>query len=134
VQKKVKSLFDNFAAIYGHRWTSSISDPEILKKSMRAWTSSIADLTNEQLHRAMRKFTRCEDWVSISGFRKAALGIYEPSRAWEVRYDDPIANKVWNNIYTIDQKSADARAVFMAKYDVYTEKLLMATQKNTGDK
>jgi hypothetical protein len=125
----VKSLFDNFAAIYGHRWTSSISDPAILKKSISAWESVVADLTPEQLHKAMRKFTRCEDWVSLSGFRKAALGIYEPSRAWEMRYDDPIASKVWNNIYTIDQKSADARSIFMAKYDVFIEKLLMSTQK-----
>ena len=121
-------MFINFAAVYGHKWTSPIADPQVLLKTIAAWESAVSDLTDEQLRIAMRKFTRCEEWVSIAGFRKAALGIMGTARAFEARETDGLARQAWQSIPSFDRDrmtETDARIRFAAAYDAAAEKLLL---------
>jgi hypothetical protein len=121
-------LFNRFAAIFGYSWTSSIAGPQELLDRMIEWCEAINDLEDHEIERAIKKCKYTCEFINISSFRKAALGIVTAERAYNLINSDQLATKAWLMIDSwIRQTGAEKeiKKEFIANYNNLSEKLLM---------
>jgi hypothetical protein len=121
------SVFERLANIYGHLWTSGINTPAGLAGRMGEWVGAVKGLTNEQIERGINICKYECEYINISKFKKAALGILNPERAYELREKDAIASSAWISTDVWLRKTGtekDVKRAFIANYDNLCEKLL----------
>lgn len=125
---RIKNLFDEFAGIYGYRWSSVISDPAVLKITIKRWHDATKDLTDKQVEKALQKCSLTDEFISIHSFRLAALELIPADRAWEVRESDRLAKQIWDEFITWDKihkPERELREGFISKYENLVAKLLL---------
>jgi len=91
------------------------------------WQRNINDLSDEQIIKGLRKCIACDEFISISSFRKAAFGIVTPEKAYARIHDDRLAAQAWSMVDNWKKKTASEKEVkedFIDNYEYLTEKLL----------
>ena len=127
-EPRLTILFERFAAIFGHTWTSGLVNQEQIYSRMLVWESVIKDLTNDQIKKAIEKCKFTCEFISISKFRMAAFDITTPDSAYARIGDDEIATQAWEAIDAWYRKTGNERELkqaFVENYKYFSEKKLM---------
>ena len=71
-EKWVSALFSKFQVRYGHKWTSAMPSPELIRLGVCEWSEQLAGLTGEQVKKGLNSWS--SDWPpSCTEFRSACL-------------------------------------------------------------
>lgn len=117
-------------AAWGNKWCTHL-DADNISKSLEIWYARTADLTDEQISKAIVFCeNNCDYPPSIATFKKAALGIVSVDRAWELRETDEIAKKAYaicDDFLMRTSSISDAKKIFAASYQNLSEQLLLCS-------
>ena len=98
---------------------------------MREWEDAIRDLNDSQIEQAVKKCKYTCEFINISTFRKAALGVISASRAYEDRETNPLARRAWGDMddwYKTHESEDNVRKRFMSVYDNLVEQILVGDE------
>ena len=95
---------------------------------MQEWEDAIHDLGEHEIERGIKKCKYSCEFINISTFRKAALGIIAAEQAYGMINSDDLAAKAWSQIDSWVRKTSpekDVKREFIANYNNLAEKLLI---------
>ena len=84
--KKINSiiLFANFTAVWGNKWTSQFTEPQIHDLALAHWQTMLDTIKQHDIDIGLREAISLFDFPpSIAQFKKLALGLLSPNEAYQ---------------------------------------------------